>query len=354
MSKRRVLAVLVALLTAVWPLLLPPPTLGAPCANNADHNTGTASAGHSVDQSGAQSIFNPASVFADQSGNAGNGAPGAGGSGLGGAGLGGPGGPGGTGGSPSGGGATSFNNADAAAAAGPAIAAAANVGVGGGTQGPNTRNAQTNPSNDGMMNSDQTLRGGQSPDAHGQNGPVGGASAGGDPNATATRTAAAAAAPGATDGRSTGGDAASTGGAGGIGGAGSGATGFGGTGSGGSGGSNAARTVGSAGSRAGSLTKIASVAPAVAVAGFRASGDPCAQSVVDGTGVVAVNGVNNIQHSVLQAAGALIGNAANTAWNQPKLLLTPAVTPGVSVNPNLNFNANTNGNTTSVNIGISR
>jgi hypothetical protein len=222
---RRVLAVLVALLTAVWPLLLPPPTVANPCANNADHNTGIASAGHSVDQSGAQSIFNPASVFADQAGNAGNGATGFG-------------------------------------------------GFGGG----------------------------------------------------------------------------------GFGGGGFGTGGFGGTGFGGSGGSNGARTVGSASSTAGSLTKIATVAPAIATAAFRASGDPCAQSIVNSNGVVAVNGVNNIQSSVLQASSALIGNAANTALRRGIEVGPVSGTPGggVNVNPNLNFNANTNGNTTSVNIGIVR
>jgi len=62
---------------------------------------------------------------------------------------------------------------------------------------------------------------------------------------------------------------------------------------------------------------------------------------------------------VLQASSALIGNAANTAWNQPNLNLGtfPLVTGGgggLNINPNLNFNANTNGNTTSVNVGIAR
>jgi len=171
--------------------------------------------------------------------------------------------------------------------------------------------------------------------------------------------AAAAAAPGANSSLPTGGSATSSGGTGGVGGTGFGGTGFGGSGVGGFGGSTAARTAGPSSLSAGSLSKTANVAPAIASVSFNAIGDPCAQNIINSNGVVAVNGVNTLKNNVLQASSALIGNAANTAWNQPKLNLgtLPLVTGGgggLNINPNLNFNANTNGNTTSVNVGITR
>ncbi|MGH7396983.1 MAG: hypothetical protein ACRELW_05550 [Candidatus Rokuibacteriota bacterium] len=355
---RRVMAVVVALLTAGWPFLLPPPALANPCANNAHNNTGVAQAGHTVDQSGAQTNFQANLAPVDQSGHAGAGGSGFGGTGFGGTGFGGPGGPGGAGGSPSGGGVFNVNAGAADAAAGPAIAAAANVGVGGGTQGPSNRQASTSAAQTNPLLSAATASG--SPSASGQNGPVGGATAFGNPDAGgANGAAAAAAAPGANTSQPIGGSATSFGGPGGFGGTGFGGTGFGGSGFGGSGGSNAARTAGPSSVSAGSLSKTAHVAPAIASVAFNAIGDPCAQNIINSNGIVAVNGVNTIKNSVLQASSALIGNAANTAWNQPKLNLGtfPLLTGGgggLNINPNLNFNANTNGNTTSVNVGISR
>lgn len=355
---RRVLAVFVALLTAGWPFLLPPPGLAAPCANNAHNNTAAALAGHTVDQAGAQSNFQSNFAPVDQSGSAGAGGSGFGGTGFGGSGFGGPGGPGGAGGSPTGGGVFNLNKGAADAAAGPAIAAAANVGVGGGSLGPSNRQASNSAGLSNALLSAANASG--SPSASGQNGPVGGATASGNPDAGgANGAAAAAAAPGAGTSQPIGGSASSFGGFGGTGGTGFGGSGFGASGFGGPGGSTAARTAGPSSLSAGSLSKTAHVAPAVASVTFNAIGDPCAQNIINSNGIVAVNGVNTIKNSVLQASSALIGNAANTAWNQPKLDLgtLPLVTGGgggLNINPNLNFNANTNGNTTSVNVGISR
>lgn len=360
---RRLMAGFLALLIAAWPLLLPPPGLANPCANNAHNNTGVAQAGHTVDQSGAQSNFQSNFAPVDQSGSAGAGGAAFGGSGFGGTGLGGPGGPGGPGGSPTGGGVFNLNKGAADAAAGPAIAAAANVGIGGGTQGSSNRNASNSAGLDnqailGTAIGASTAAG--SPNASGQNGPVGGATAFGNPNAGgANGAAAAAAAPGANTSQPIGGSATSFGGFGGTGGTGFGGTGFGGSGFGGFGGSTATRAAGPSSVSAGSLSKTANVSPAIASVSFNAIGDPCAQNIINSNGVVAVNGVNTLKNNVLQASSALIGNAANTAWNQPKLNLgtLPLVTGGgggLNINPNLNFNANTNGNTTSVNVGISR
>ncbi|HEU5303960.1 MAG TPA: hypothetical protein VFU40_04890, partial [Gemmatimonadales bacterium] len=87
---RRVLAVLISVLTAVWPLLLPQPVSANPCGVTTAEYVSVKASGSKVDQSGG--------FYLDQSGDAGYG--GSGGTGAATSGAGGAGGGGGQGGNP--------------------------------------------------------------------------------------------------------------------------------------------------------------------------------------------------------------------------------------------------------------
>jgi hypothetical protein len=97
-------------------------------------------------------------------------------------------------------------------------------------------------------------------------------------------------------------------------------------------------------------SRTAEVAPATATASFSASGDPCKQVIKNATGVLAVNGNNYITNTVMQNATAQFGNASNMAVNPAAGLLPAyegvnlnaaiAIGSNVNINPNNNQNAN--------------
>jgi hypothetical protein len=124
------------------------------------------------------------------------------------------------------------------------------------------------------------------------------------------------------------------------------------TANGGTGGAGGSATIGNqtAGSQVKVVKDIAPVTTNVSVGG--ASGDPCKQIIKDSTGVLAVNGVNDIKGSVMQNAATELGNVANTNVNMSDLSksLNFAVpyetmkqyggTPNININPNNNQNTN--------------
>jgi hypothetical protein len=104
----------------------------------------------------------------------------------------------------------------------------------------------------------------------------------------------------------------------------------------------AERTVGS---NTKAVSDIDAVSSEVNIGG--AWGDPCHQTIRDSVGVMAVNGVNDIKSSVMQNVNANLGNAANTSVNLGELGLNRGwghekPTPGTNININPNTNQNTN------------
>lgn len=124
----------------------------------------------------------------------------------------------------------------------------------------------------------------------------------------------------------------------------------GGAGAGGSatGGLTAERTVGS---NTKSVGDIDAVQTKVEVGG--ATGDPCKQIIKNSTGVLAINGVNDIKGSVMQNAATQLGNAANTNVNMSDLSKNLNLNLGEPYEPmkayggapNININPNNNQNT---------
>jgi hypothetical protein len=123
------------------------------------------------------------------------------------------------------------------------------------------------------------------------------------------------------------------------------------TANGGTGGAGGSATIGnqSAGSQVKVVKDIAPVTTDVSVGG--ASGDPCKQIIKNSTGVLAINGVNDIKGSVMQNAATQLGNVANTNVNMSDLskdLNFSVPNEAMKVYggaPNLNINPNNNQNT---------
>jgi hypothetical protein len=105
---------------------------------------------------------------------------------------------------------------------------------------------------------------------------------------------------------------------------------------------------------AGDLTKsVGDLDPVTASASFSASGDPCKQIIKNATGVMAINGVNDIKGSVLQNATAQFGNAANNSINLGDAVRSLGMSPAYEAykgSVNLNINPNNNQNTNIITI----
>ncbi len=381
----RVLAVFISVLTAVWPLLLPQPVSANPCGTTAmEYSNIDARAGHKIDQSGLTVI--------DQHGNAGSG------------------GAGGAGGAATGGFAQTTNNpyGGEAVAVNVPIAAGVNLGGNKADASGDTKGGYASGGAAGSLGASLALsaaRGGDGNDgsgtggaggaqvpiavgdimvplagddagrntqwgsdsdakAYGANGGSGtgfvtadgtsdaksaafSAAKGGDASANARDSRSASvdnpqsasasnsgnnananAGSASTTSSNTGGNA--TGGAGAVGGAG-----------------------GSTAERFADNSRTAQADPVTQTITVSATGDPCAQTITNATGVLAINGVNDIKNSMIQQATALSGNAANTSVNLGAVpnLLSGYSAHGGGAGSNVNVNPNTNQNTNIIVIG---